>query len=114
MGASNDRRAGTQSHLAGICQADLISAGWHWHPVDHVKVFDLADALKHPSHLDSRGLDVDTWGDNSSACFVGNERLAVALSDDVYDDDEEDEDEPGDPDNEQHHLAHRGSAAHGL
>lgn len=57
----------------------LLSAGWIWHPVDAVKVYDTATALANPSHLDGAGLPLDAWADESSATFLDDSRLAVAL-----------------------------------
>jgi hypothetical protein len=66
----------------------LLSAGWHWHPVDRIKVFNVEEALKTPSHLDDEGLEVDTLADGNSACFTENNRLVVALVD-AFDDEEQ-------------------------
>jgi hypothetical protein len=79
------------SRLAADADGDfLLSAGWHWHPVDHVKVFKISNALADPTHLDGKGLDLDTWADHSSACFTSSAYLVVALSNEVYDDEDED------------------------
>lgn len=80
--------------------AFLFSAGWHWHPVDHVKVFNIEEALKNPSHFDSQGLEVDTWADSSSACFVGNDQLVVALSTEVYEDEDDEDNNKAESQNE--------------
>lgn len=57
----------------------LLSAGWKWHPVDSVHVFDVAAALSDPTHLDGEGLPLNVWGDESSATFLNDRRLAVAV-----------------------------------
>ena len=31
----------------------LLSAGWVWHPIDALKVYDVAEAISHPAHLDA-------------------------------------------------------------
>ena len=55
----------------------LLSAGWLWHPLDAVHVYDVASALKDPTHLDGMGLPVNSWADESSATFLDERRLAV-------------------------------------
>lgn len=75
--------------VANIEGSFLFSAGWHWQPVDHIKVFDVGKALKAASHLDGKGLDLDTWADHSSACFLDNNQLVVALSEQIYEGDDE-------------------------
>jgi hypothetical protein len=57
----------------------LLSAGWIWHPMDVVHVYDVGTALMDPSHLDGAGLLLDAWADESSATFLDDRRLAVAL-----------------------------------
>lgn len=74
----------------------LLSAGWLWHPLSCVVCFDVAQALADPRHLDDRhdfplsfnpGL-----AEESSACWLDDDRVAVAASpeaeqnDDVEDD----------------------------
>lgn len=58
----------------------LLSAGWVWHPVDAVNVYDLATALVDSTHLDEGGLDIDAWAEESSAAFLPDGRLLVALN----------------------------------
>lgn len=57
----------------------LLSAGWVWHPLDVVAVFDVAAALENPLLLDGQRLGVEAWADESSAAFVDNRHLLVAL-----------------------------------
>jgi hypothetical protein len=57
----------------------LVSAGWIWHPIDAVRVYDVATAMTDPSHLDGAGLPLDAWADESSATFLDDRRLVVAL-----------------------------------
>jgi hypothetical protein len=61
----------------------LLSAGWIWHPVDEVRVFDVERALSEPSHLDGSGLGLDASGDSSSATFLSERHVAVALERDL-------------------------------
>ncbi|WP_116813539.1 hypothetical protein [Steroidobacter cummioxidans] len=70
------------------CGRYLLSAGWIWHPVDAVHVYDIATALANPSHLDGAGLPLDARADESSATFLDNGRLAVALDGCEIDEDE--------------------------
>jgi len=58
----------------------LLSAGWIWHPVDAVNVYDLAVALVDSTHLDQGGLRIDAWAEESSAAFLRDGRLLVALN----------------------------------
>jgi hypothetical protein len=59
----------------------LMSAGWIWHPVDGVQVYDVDAALDDPSHLDGKGYDIDASADESSATFDREGRVIVALND---------------------------------
>jgi hypothetical protein len=58
----------------------LISAGWVWHPVDTVNLYDVDKALAGPAHLDDRGHDLNCWGEDSSAAFVHDDRVIVSLN----------------------------------
>jgi hypothetical protein len=58
----------------------LISAGWLWHPVDEVRVYDVSAALDDPSELDGKGYEIDAWAEESSATFDGEGRIIVALN----------------------------------
>lgn len=57
----------------------LLSAGWVWHPLDVVAVFNVANALENPLSLDGLRLGIDAWAEESSAVFIDNRRLLVAL-----------------------------------
>ncbi len=61
----------------------LVSAGWVWHPIDHVRVFDVAQALMSAEHLDGGGLVDPLWADQSAASFLADGRLCVALKGDI-------------------------------
>jgi hypothetical protein len=67
----------------------LLSAGWIWHPVDAVHVFDITTALNDPTHLDGAGLPLNVWGDESSAAFLNDKWLAVAVEGERDDDNTE-------------------------
>lgn len=57
----------------------LLSAGWVWHPLEAVAVYDVTEALKNPAHLDGPGIVPREWGeDECNAAFLGNNRLAVS------------------------------------
>lgn len=60
----------------------LSSAGWIWHPVDALCVFDVERALREPAHLDGPGvLEVAyTELDVQAATFLPGDRVAVASS----------------------------------
>lgn len=57
-----------------------LSAGWVWHPVDVLWVFDLHRALEDPTHLDA-----NDWveADVASATFLADGRIALAILPDV-------------------------------
>jgi len=59
----------------------LLSAGWVWHPHGVVEVFDLTSALTDPALLDGQGVlpaDPGIAGEVASACWLDDDRLAVA------------------------------------
>lgn len=57
-----------------------LSAGWVWHPVDSLWVFDLHKALEDPRHLDE---DNAVENDVSSAVFLNDEYIALSITADV-------------------------------
>jgi hypothetical protein len=59
----------------------LMSAGWVWHPIDWIQVYDIAQALADPSHLDGRGGGAADRGDYSTATFLRDGRRLLALVD---------------------------------
>lgn len=65
----------------------LMSAGWIWHPVDCMQVYDIAQALTDPSHLDGRGVGAADWAESGTATFLRDGRLLMALVE-VGEDDE--------------------------
>lgn len=68
----------------------LLSAGWLWHPYGIARVYDLAQALADPSTLDGDGLLPlsSTGAEVGSACWLDGDRIAVATTDEVLDDEE--------------------------
>lgn len=57
----------------------LVSAGWVWHPMDDVHLYSVEEALHDPRHLDGAGLGIEAWAEESSAAFLPDGRLVVAL-----------------------------------
>lgn len=76
------------SRLAGSPDGTfLVSAGWVWHPIDAVYLYDLAAAMADPRHLDGNGVSVPLWADDGcSAAFLPNGQLAVDLVETRFDD----------------------------
>ena len=57
----------------------VMSAGWCWHPVDDVRLFDVGKAVADPRQLDSDGLLPACYADESCAAFdlTGNAYVSV-------------------------------------
>ncbi|MDY7232938.1 hypothetical protein [Hyalangium rubrum] len=66
----------------------LLSAGWVWHPIDVVSVFDVTRALEQPETLDRpEPLETGDWGSElHSAAFGDNGTLFLNSSDPFSDD----------------------------
>jgi len=68
----------------------LLSAGWVWHPWDSVVFYDIAEALRNPTHLDNsrntvrHAFNVD-FVEQSSACWQTAERVLLGASDENVD-----------------------------
>ena len=62
----------------------LLSAGWLWHPLNAVAWFDIAQALADPHHLDSGDALPHSFNpglaEESSACWLDDDCIAVAAS----------------------------------
>lgn len=56
----------------------LLMAGWVWHPMDVVAVYDIEAALKDPQILDCRGDGIWVLSEYNSASFIDNDTIAVA------------------------------------
>jgi hypothetical protein len=56
----------------------LLVAGWLWHPMDVVAVYDIESALKNPQTLDSQGIGIWVVSDDNSASFLNNQTIAIA------------------------------------
>src|SRR5262249_28130792 len=62
----------------------LLSAGWIWHPLSCVFYFDIAQAIADPLHLDGRHHLPSSFNpalaEESSACWLDDDCVAVAAS----------------------------------
>ncbi|HEX2513603.1 MAG TPA: hypothetical protein VH257_02795 [Chloroflexota bacterium] len=69
----------------------LLSAGWLWHPLEALLVYDVPRALEHPASLDSRGVFHHNYVgfEVEGAAFAPDGSLLVATSEplDALDDD---------------------------
>ena len=85
--ASSDRKPSDFFHsqlTASPHGKRLLSAGWIWHPLNFVVCFDVAQAVADPRHLDkgdavSRAVN-PYLAEESSACWLDDDCLAVAAS----------------------------------
>ena len=68
----------------------LLSAGWIWHPSDFVEYFDVAQCLADPNQLDRRSSFRIEVAEENSACWLDDDHLVKAASDEVVDDEVED------------------------
>jgi hypothetical protein len=63
----------------------ILSAGWIWHPVGFMHVYNLATAIEDPSHLGSEGiLPTRGFADAyvEAACWLSDDLIAVATAHD--------------------------------
>ncbi|MBR1173826.1 hypothetical protein JQ617_07660 [Bradyrhizobium sp. KB893862 SZCCT0404] len=76
----------------------LLSAGWLWHPLSLAVCYDVAQAIADPCHLDGRHELSASFNpglvEESSACWLDDDRLAVAASAEPEQDSIEDDREP--------------------
>jgi len=76
----------------------LLSAGWVWHPLSVVVCFDVGQALADPRHLDNgEAIHHSTdpgLAEQSSACWLDDDCLAVAASTEPGQDGVADDTEP--------------------
>lgn len=68
----------------------LLSKGWVWHPVDVIKLYDVAECFNNPTILDSEKGISNLSVEICSASFVDNDRILFCTS----------EEEPFDDDND--------------
>jgi len=55
----------------------LLSAGWIWHPLDVMKVFDLAKAVRDASELDREGEPFEWGGEVHSVAILDDRRALI-------------------------------------
>ena len=67
----------------------LMSAGWVWHPVDVVHMYNLQEVMQDPHLLDGDGITPPGMWEISSAAFVDAHTIAVGTSDEFYGDDDD-------------------------
>ncbi len=62
----------------------LLSAGWVWHPVEIVTVYDMERALADDTYLEGRSLDSqpEVNGEVDGACWLDAETLVVSTNPD--------------------------------
>jgi hypothetical protein len=56
----------------------LLAAGWVWHPMDVVYVYDIELALQDPHTLDEKGIGIWISSESNSASFMDNDTIAIA------------------------------------
>lgn len=67
----------------------LISAGWIWHPVDAVRMFDIGEALADPRTLDDLSEMGHAEPEVSAAAFLDDQNLVLATTNETFMDEEE-------------------------
>jgi hypothetical protein len=99
--ASADRKPSDFFHsqlAAGPHGKRLLSAGWIWHPLSLVLCFDVAQAISDPRHLDENQYLSSSFNpalaEESSACWLDDDCIAVATSAEPEQDSVEDDTEP--------------------
>ena len=55
----------------------LLVAGWVWHPMDVIAVYDIEAALRDPHTLDSHGIGIWVVSEENSGAFIDNDTIAV-------------------------------------
>lgn len=74
----------------------LLSAGWQWHPLDVIGLYDLENAITNPAKLDSPAKHPPGMWELSSAAFLDDNHVFVSSSDEFIGDEGNAEDEqPG-------------------
>ena len=74
----------------------LLSAGWVWHPLDVVGLYDLSSSLEDPTILDKPIKEPPGYWEISSAAFLNDTLIFVSTSDEFLgDEDDPDDDRPG-------------------
>lgn len=74
----------------------LLSAGWVWHPLDVVGLFDLSGSIADPTKLDKPMMEPPGLWEISSAAFLNDSYIFVSSSDEYLGDEgDPDDDQPG-------------------
>jgi hypothetical protein len=85
--SSEDRKLRDVFHSRLTVSRDgryLASAGWIWHPVATVELYDLDEAILTPPCLDGASFSPDANRELSSAAWVDESHLAIGLSDEIF------------------------------
>lgn len=75
-------------------QKKLLSAGWIWHPIDSIEIYNFSESITNPQILDTRwensieGLDI--WEINN-AVFIDDEKILLSGIGNLKDEDENEE-----------------------
>ncbi len=70
----------------------LLSAGWVWHPIEIISIYDITQGLDSPATLDDfRGIAPRTLVEIGSAAFFGDSSVMFCTTKEVYDDEDEEE-----------------------
>lgn len=74
----------------------LLSAGWVWHPLDMIQVYNMEEVLHDPHRLDSGYIAAPGNYEISSAAFVDETSMVVSIGDeDLGDEDDVEQDRLG-------------------
>ena len=71
----------------------LLSAGWLWHPLDYIQLFDIEQALVTPTVLDRGGVWPARPGVSIPSAIATDDGCVFVIADDDYEENELDEDE---------------------
>jgi hypothetical protein len=72
----------------------LLAAGWVWHPMDVVNVYDIELALQDSHTLDSKGIGIWVDSEDNSAAFIDNNKIAIAEFSEKEEYENEDDENP--------------------
>lgn len=67
----------------------LLSAGWVWHPLDVVGLFDLTASINDPIKLDEPTIEPPEYWEFSSAAFLNDSLVFVSSSDEFLGDEDD-------------------------
>jgi len=68
----------------------LMSKGWHWHPFDTIKAYNIKDCIENPLMLDDSALYPELGTEICTASFITGAKVLIGTSDEVFDDEAED------------------------